>query len=227
MCGRYTLYKTEDHLSDRFNLAAKPMLVADNYNVAPGQSMPVVINRQGKNLAELMQWGLVPKWIAKPGLRLINARAESLFIRPTWGQIVKQCRCIVPANGFYEWKMADGIKQPFYIQLKNQQFIAFAGLWNSVKDAEGYEIKTFSIITTKANEKMSEIHDRMPVILKPEDESRWLESSLEAQEVKSLLEPCEDKNLEIYMVNPDVNNPRSSGNHLIDRLVFKSPGVTN
>ena len=227
MCGRYTLYKTKDSLSDRFNLAAKPMLVADNYNVTPGQSMPVVINRQGKNLAELMQWGLIPAWAAKPRSRLINARAESLFTRPTWSQAAKQCRCLIPANGFYEWRMDAGIKQPFYIHLKTKELIAFAGLWNSVEDVEGYEIKTFSIITSKANKKMSEIHDPMPVILKPEDENRWLEPSLDRQEIESFLGPYEDNDLEIYMVNPDVNNPRTNSNHLVDRLVLKSPGIVN
>jgi putative SOS response-associated peptidase YedK len=219
MCGRYTLYKTQDRLSDRFNLAAKPMLeIADSYNVTPGQTMPVIVEEGGQKIAKMMHWGLVPKWIAKPGMRLINARAESLFTKPTWSQAVKSHRCLIPASGFYEWQLSpNGTKQPFYIHSKNQDFMAFAGLWEGVKDAEGVESDTFSIITTYANKQMSDIHERMPVILKPEEENRWLKPSLGQNEVEPMLKPHEG-NLEIYEVSPDVNSPHSSGSYLIDRL---------
>lgn len=223
MCGRYTLYQA-DNLSDRYNLATKSLIVLkDNYNVAPGQNMPIITKDKVGNNVELMRWGLIPPWAKdiKIGYRLINARAESLFDKPMWRSAIEHYRCLVPAKGFYEWKvLPDGkSKQPFYIHPKDQDIFSFAGLWSAYKDAEGYEIKSFSIITTSPNKEMAEVHNRMPVILKPSEETHWLEPSLKSKEVISaFLHPCEDDKFDLYMVSPDVNAPANNDEHLIYRL---------
>jgi putative SOS response-associated peptidase YedK len=223
MCGRYTLYQT-DNLSDRFNLATKPLItMQDNYNVAPGQNVPIIIRSQSGNSAELMRWGFVPSWAKdiKIGYKLINARAESVFDKPMWRSAVEHHRCLVPARGFYEWKAQEGskIKQPFYIHPKDQNLFAFAGLWSTHKDIEGYELKSFSILTTGPNKEMAEVHSRMPVILKPSDETQWLEPSLDTKEaINAFLHPYEDNKLDLYMVSPDVNSPASNDKHLLYQL---------
>jgi putative SOS response-associated peptidase YedK len=223
MCGRYTLYQA-DHLSDRFNLVTKPLIaVQDNYNVTPGQNMPIVVGNKAGNGLELMIWGLVPSWAkdTKIGYKLINARAESIFEKPMWRSAIEHCRCLVPARGFYEWKVQDDgkSKQPFYIHPKDQDFFSFAGLWSTYKDIEGYVIKSFSIITTSPNKEMTGVHNRMPVILKPGDEAHWLAPSLESKEaIQAFLHPYEDDKLDLYMVSPDVNSPANNDEHLIHQL---------
>jgi putative SOS response-associated peptidase YedK len=170
-----------------------------------------------------MRWGLIPSW-AKDiniGYKLINARAESLFDKPMWRNSIEHYRCLVPAKGFYEWKvLPDGkSKQPFYIRPKDQDIFSFAGLWSTYKDAEGHEIKSFSIITTSPNKEMAEVHNRMPVILKPSDETQWLEPSLKSKEaISTFLNSCEDDKLDLYMVSPDVNSPRNNDKHLVYQL---------
>jgi putative SOS response-associated peptidase YedK len=221
MCGRYTLYEAEG-LSDRFNLATRPSVrVADSYNVAPGQAMPIIVKGDTGNQLELMRWGLVPAWSKDPkiGFKLINARAESCFIKPTWRQYIYTSRCLVPARGFYEWKALEGAKtkQAFYIHPKGGEIISFAGLWTSFKSADGYETKTFSIITTSSNKEMSTVHKRMPVILNQSKENDWLKPSLDKAGIAALLESYEGV-LEIYKVGPDVNSALHTGEQLIRRV---------
>lgn len=220
MCGRYTLYDAPK-LGDRFNLATKPLLhVDDNYNVAPGQYMPVIIRSDKGNSEELMKWGLIPHWAKdiKIGYKLINTRADTAFAKPMWRESIKHYRCLVPAKGFYEWKvLADGkTKQPYFIHPKDMELFAFAGLWSTWQDAEGHPLKSFSIMTTEPNKEMADIHNRMPVILKLDEEKVWLEPSLDEQkDIEPLLHPYEDHGLEIYRVSPDVNSPRHNDKHLV------------
>jgi len=223
MCGRYTLYQT-DGLKGRFNLAAKPLLkLADNYNVAPGQFMPVITAGEKGNQEELMKWGLIPHWAkdTKIGYRLINTRSETVFDKPMWRSAASNQRCLVPARGFYEWKvLSDGkTKQPYFVHPKDQAIFAFAGLWSTWQDIEGQELKSFSIMTTGPNKEMASVHNRMPVMLRPSEESLWLEPSLKGREsVEPLLHPYEDDKLEIYKVRLDVNSPHSNDKHLVYQL---------
>ena len=185
--------------------------------------MPIIIKTQLGSSAELMRWGLIPHWAKdiKIGYKLINARAESVFEKPMWRSAIEHYRCLVPARGFYEWKVLDGgkRKQPFYIHPKDQDFFAFAGLWSTYKDSEGYELKSFSILTTSPNKEMAEVHNRMPVILKPSEETHWLEPSLDTKEaIQAFLHPYEDNKLDLYPVSPDVNSPRQNDKHLIYKL---------
>lgn len=225
MCGRYTLTKGK-YLAKRFDLPKAPKDVKPNYNVAPGQTMPVITESETGRQLELMKWGLVPVWAKDPniGYKLINARSETMFDKPMWRNVIRKKRCLIPADGFYEWqKLAGGKKvqkQPFYIHPKQLDLFAFAGVWETWKDAEGMERKTYSIITTEPNKEMAKIHNRMPVILHREDEADWLSPAHndDQKAIDALLHPYEDGGLEMYEVSQDVNSPRNNDAHLIYAL---------
>ena len=226
MCGRYTLHKKADALTKRYNLATAPEGLRDNFNVAPGQIMPVVTEAEnGKRKMELMKWGLIPFWAKDPkvGYKLINARDDTIFDKPMWRNVILKKRCLIPADGFYEWKRpADGPakhKQPFYIHPKQTDIFSFAGVWEAWKDVEGKEWKTYSIITTEPNKEMAEVHNRMPVILHPEDEADWLEpSKAKREEVEPFLHPYQDNGLDMHPVSQDVNSTANNDKHLIYAL---------
>ncbi len=222
MCGRYTLHNI-DKLAKHYNLATLDASIHENFNASPGQQMPVVTqNQEGKTVLELMKWGLIPGWSKDPkiGYKLINARAESIFEKPIWRNIILKRRCLIPADGFYEWqKQMAGkkeLKQPFYVHPKQTSLFSFAGVWETWKDIEGKEHKTYSIITTEPNKEMAVIHNRMPVILHPEDESSWLApTNMTRDSLEPLLRPFEDNGLKIYEVSRDVNTNRTNDQHLI------------
>lgn len=221
MCGRYTLFGTNE-LTKRFSLGSKAGQIHANYNVAPGQMMPIIVDDGGNNHLLIMKWGLVPVW-AKDiniGYKLINARAESIFDKPMWKGSVLHHRCLVPSSGFYEWKATDDKnKQPYFIKPKDQALFSFAGICSSWKDTEGHELLTFAIVTTEPNREMARIHNRMPVILHHEDEDKWLRPSDESRsDIEPLLRPSEDGSLEIYPVSRDVNSPRNNEERLIYHL---------
>lgn len=223
MCGRYTLHKRVDEIAERFNLAKVPDISA-NYNVAPGQIMPVITEDDSGRKLELMKWGLVPVWAKDPkiGYKLINARDDTIFDKPMWRSVILKKRALIPADGFYEWKKpADpkDRKHPFYIHPKQTDLFSFAGVWESWKDVEGLEHKTYSIITTEPNKEMAAIHNRMPVILHQADESAWLEPAKNAREdIEPLLHPYQDNGLDVYEVSTDVNFTRNNDEHLIYAL---------
>jgi len=221
MCGRYTLFEAKD-LGPRFNLAtnAQSFLSKDNYNVAPRQRLPIIYQNEGVNTLEVMQWGFLPFWAKDPSKdrRPINTRAESLFGSAMWREAAKHHRCLVPARGFYEWKqLPAGHKEPYFIHPKDQELFAFAGLYSVWKDVEDYPLYSFSIITTTPNTEMGAVHDRMPVILMPQQESLWLESDTSDQvQLAELLGPYPDHMLDIYRVSEDVNSPRNNDKHLVE-----------
>ncbi len=221
MCGRYTLHQKADKLAKRFNLATLPAHIAESYNVAPGQIMPVITEDEDGRKLELMKWGLIPSWSKDPkiGYKLINARGDGIFDKPMWRNVILRKRALIPADGFYEWKRSadpKGHKQPFYIHPKQDELFAFAGVWETWKDIEGKEWKTYSIITTEPNREMSSIHNRMPVILHPEDEASWLEPSrVSRSDIEPYLRPYEDNGLELFEVSSDVNAVRNNDEKLI------------
>ena len=226
MCGRYTLHQKVDDLAKRYNLANVPTGIRENFNVAPGQQMPIIIqDESGANKLEIMKWGLVPFWAKDPkiGYKLINARDDTIFEKPVWRNVILKKRCLIPADGFYEWKRppegSKEHKQPFYIKPKQVDIFSFAGVWETWKDIEGLEWKTFSIITTEPNKEMRAVHNRMPVILHQEDEAAWLEpSSVTRSSVEPLLRPLEDGGLELFRVSEDVNSAQNNDKHLIYAL---------
>lgn len=226
MCGRYTLHQKSDDLAKRYNLAALSSDIRENFNVAPGQMMPIIITGEnGDNQLELMKWGLIPFWAKDPkiGYKLINARDDTIFEKPVWRNVILKKRCLIPADGFYEWKRppegSKEHKQPFYIKPKQMDIFSFAGVWETWKDVEGLEWKTFSIITTEPNKEMASVHNRMPVILHQEDEASWLEpSKVTRSDIEPLLRPLEDGGLEMIKVSEDVNSTRNNDEHLIYAL---------
>lgn len=207
MCGRYTLSVKPNKLADRYGLPHVPKGLKPNYNVAPSQHMPVIIgNKNGDKQLEYMQWG-IHRHLGKDLVKeLINTRADKAF-GGFWKRTVLGQRCLIPSDGFYEWKKTGDGKVPFFIHPKVIDLYSFAGIWDTWKNEDGHEIKTYSIMTTEANKEMKAIHDRMPVILHPEDEASWLEPSNDEKKLSQLLFPFEDGGLEIYEVSRAVNSP--------------------
>lgn len=212
MCGRYALYEI-DELGEHFDVEI-PDDLRPNYNAAPTHEMPIVTDRG----LEVMRWGLVPTWAKdeKIGYKLINARSETVFEKPMWRTIITKHRCLVPANGFYEWQKQEDGKHPFYIHPKDCTLFAFAGIWSSWKH-EGIEWHTYSIMTTAPNKEMTAIHDRMPVILHPDDEKLWLGAETH-DEIETLLQPIKDGNLVIQEVSKEVNTTRTNNDTLISPI---------
>lgn len=220
MCGRYTFYDSSQ-LAQKYALTPKiidqlAMPLEVNYNVAPGQYMPVIVRGGQENTVMMMKWGLIPSWAKDPniGYKLINARQETLLEKTTWKRLVGSRRCLIPANGFYEWQKLDSgkSKQPYYIHVSSQPLFSFAGLWDSWHDASGARVDTFTIITTEPNAEMSSIHNRMPVILNHDGEALWLgPGSLEPDLLRDLLQSLPDGSLTVYPVSDKVNKPGHNG----------------
>ncbi len=213
MCGRYAIY-TVDDIEDRFDVAVSED-IKPNYNVAPTQVMPVItIGDDGKSKIEMMKWG-IPRMLGKDLVKeLINTRSDKAF-GGFWKKTVANRRCLVPANGFYEWKGVKGDKTPYFIHPAKEDLFAFAGIWDTWKDENGNIINTYSIMTTEPNKEMSTIHNREPVMLHRDEEKLWLETKGEDQDtLEKLLFPYEDGGLEMYEVSKDVNIVRNNNGKL-------------
>ncbi len=209
MCGRFTLTTNLGAIAKRFGISRFLEEVGPRYNVAPTQSVIVVNDDGTRHLAE-MRWGLIPSWAkeAAIGNRMINARAETVATKPAFRMALRKRRCLVVADGFYEWQLLGRRKQPVYIALKSREPFGFAGLWETWTAPDGDEIKTCTMITTEANELLKPIHDRMPVILMREAEGVWLDPTIQDPAVLlPLLTPYPAEEIEWYPVSTRVNNP--------------------
>lgn len=223
MCGRYSLFADFRKIEDRFGEATFEIDEYEpNYNIAPSQQVLAVINDGSKNRLGHLKWGLVPPWAkdAKIGFKMINARAETVHEKPSFREALKKKRCLIVADSFYEWKRNDERKVPMRIKMKNDELFAMAGLWETWKDPKGELVHTCTILTTEPNGLMSSIHDRMPVILKPEDEATWLDSSIQdVEKLKHLLHPFKEESLmDTYEVSDQVNSPKNNSPELIERV---------
>lgn len=223
MCGRYTLYDTKD-MGPRFQLKRRTGFVSkDNYNVAPRQWLPIVFeDEEMGRIAEPMQWGFIPPWSKDPskGPRPINAKSETVFDSRMWLGSIRHHRCLVPSRGFYEWKAVnDNMKIPYLIRPKDQELFAFAGIYSVWHDAEDRPLHSFAIMTTRPNKETAAIHDRMPVISRPEWEAPWLDERLrERDQLEEFLAPYSDGMLEIFRVSEDVNSPRNNDRRLVEAV---------
>jgi putative SOS response-associated peptidase YedK len=223
MCGRYTLKTPGKLVADLFGLAEEPSLFP-RYNIAPTQPVPVIrVLRANPDTKQRelvpLRWGLVPSWADDPaiGNRLINARSETVSSKPSFRGAFRHRRCLVPADGFYEWKKEGSKKQPVYIRKKDGQPFAFAGLWEEW-EREGEVIESCTIITTAANDLMAEFHDRMPVILEPKDYGLWLDPGVQDPKLlEPLLRPFPSGEMEVYPVSRLVNDPRHEDPKCIER----------
>lgn len=215
MCGRYSLSDADD-IPQRFNVSVnKKIELRPNYNAAPSQVMPVItISDDGQRKIEMMKWG-IPRFLGKDTIKeLINTRADKAF-GGFWKKTVCSRRCLIPANGFYEWKGSAGNKTPYFIHPKHEKLFAFAGIWDIWKSEDGHEVKVYSIMTTEPNKEMRSIHNREPVMLHREDEASWIEPSNNDQStLERLLYPYEDNGLEIYEVDRAVNAATNNNNRL-------------
>lgn len=211
MCGRYTLTKELRELAKRFEAemaAGFEKTLAPRYNIAPTQSV-IVVNDTWQREIVSMRWGLIPSWAKDEsiGNRMINARAETIAEKPAFRVAFHKRRCIIPADGFYEWKKTGSVKQPVRIVLKDREPFGFAGLWEEWLSPDGEGILSCTIITTEANELLKDVHDRMPVILPREKEGVWLNPDTPLPELSSLLKPYPSDEMEFYPVSQTVNSP--------------------
>ena len=208
MCGRYSLTASLQELAERFEFDSDQEIFQPRYNIAPTQQVLTVVGGETRR-AGFMRWGLIPSWSkGGPTSRpLINARAETVAEKPAFRGSLRNRRCLVPADGFYEWQKVAGAKRPMRVTMRSGEPFAFAGLWSMGSDSEGNRISSCAIITTAANDVLKPIHHRMPVILAQEVEDLWLDPSLDdSDELTQFLEPYPDDALEAYEVSRLVNS---------------------
>lgn len=235
MCGRYTLFTPPEELADRFDVTVEEY--QPRYNAAPGQSLPVITDRNGGTLTR-MEWGFVPSWADERDGH-INARGETVQEKPTFREAfagttgeLAAGRCLVPADGFYEWVEEGDTNQPYRVRLTNDRPFAMAGLWSQWRpettqtglsafgdgsgptDDEPDIVETFTVVTTEPNEVVGDLHHRMAVILSPDEERRWL--SADPDDACGLLEPYPDAEMETYPVSLAVNHPANDRPELVD-----------
>jgi putative SOS response-associated peptidase YedK len=206
MCGRYALTTAPEALRALLRYFEQPNF-PPRYNVAPTQPIPIVRMREGKRQFALVRWGLIPPWVKDPRAfsLLINARGESVTEKPAFRNAMKRRRCLVPADGFYEWKREGERKRPYFVRLKSGQPMVFAGLWESWMGPNGEEMETAAIVTTAASRSIAHIHDRMPVIVQPDAFDFWLDPNVDALSASALIAPAPDALLECYEVSTAVN----------------------
>ncbi len=209
MCGRYTLHHTPEEIEDRFDVETIEDLVAPRYNIAPSQVIPVIRGAESREMVGC-KWGLIPFWAKDPkiGNNLINAKAETLAEKPSFKHALAKRRCLIPADGFYEWrKQGKGVKQPIYVRRRDGGLFAFAGLWEEWKAPEGDTLRTCTIITVEPNELVAEIHHRMAAILAPDEEAAWIDPKGKVADLLQLLRPYPADELEAFPVSRAVNSP--------------------
>jgi putative SOS response-associated peptidase YedK len=219
MCGRYTV-ATLGQLALRFG-AEQPAQLEPTYNAAPSERLPVIVEHDGQRRVELMQWGLIPHWAEDPriGSQMINARAESVAEKPAYRRPLRRQRCLVPASGFYEWKATSEGKVPYYMHRKDDDLIAFAGLYDIWHDAAGQPVQTFTIITTPPNSLVAPIHTRMPAILSPDTEAIWLDTTVQdVTWLTELLRPYPVADLAAHQVSRRVNSIKNNDASLLDAV---------
>ncbi len=209
MCGRFALFSSVQAIKKYYNYLNEVQDWKANYNIAPTQKIPVIINKNEEKNLQFCQWGLIPFWAKdkKIGYRMINTRAETIAEKPSFKYAFQKRRCLIPANGFYEWRKKD--KQPFFFQIKDSEIFSLAGIWENWKSTEGDSIQSCSIITTSANDFMKEIHHRMPAILAKEQEITWL-SSQSQEKLLSLLQPFDSEKMITHTVSKSVNSVKNN-----------------
>jgi len=218
MCGRYAITSAPEALRALFGYAGQPNFPA-RFNVAPTQPIPIVRLVDGKREFALVRWGFLPSWVKDPNTftLIVNARGETVCEKPAFRAAMKRRRCLIPADGFYEWQAGGkGPKQPFYIHAKSGTPMAFAGLWETWEGPNGEEVDTAAIVTTRANHTLSPLHDRMPVIVTPDAFDLWLNcGEVDAATAEALIAPAPDDLLEAYPVSTAVNRTANDNAALI------------
>jgi putative SOS response-associated peptidase YedK len=217
MCGRFVTHNKPSVYATLFEVDSIP--AGPSYNVAPTQPVTAVRMHDDRRECVLLRWGMIPFWAKDKKTSYINARAETVLEKPAFRAALNKRRCLVLADGYYEWRTEGKVKQPFYFHRRDDQPFAFAGLWDRWKGADE-PIESCTIITTEANELSRPIHDRMPVMLTPESSAVWLDPDIEDRQfLQELLKPYPSDALECYPVSPLVNNPRNNSPECIRRAM--------
>ncbi len=217
MCGRFVLTADGKTIQQHFNLDEIPQIEA-RYNIAPTQPVAVISNHKPKMMTHY-RWGLIPSWSKDPsiGSKMINARSETAHEKPSFRTALKRRRCLIPANGFYEWSKTDHGKAPFFVHMKHQQLFAFAGLWETWASPEGDELRTCTILTSEPNDLLRNYHHRMAVILDPADYELWLsQQPLSTDELRPLMLPFDESKMDVYEVSTMVNSVANDMPQLIE-----------
>ena len=220
MCGRFTLSQPNNAIASAFNIAQVPPL-EPRYSIAPTQLIPSILSAPGgEKQLQMLRWGLIPSWAkdAKISAKLINARAETVSEKPSFKAAFKRRRCLIVADGFYEWQRQEKKKQPYYFRLQNAQLFAFAGLWEQWKSPDEDIINSCTILTTEANDLLRPIHDRMPVILESKNYELWLDSEAQQPQLQQLLRPYQADLMTSCTVSTKVNNPKNNTPECINSL---------
>jgi putative SOS response-associated peptidase YedK len=221
MCGRFTLTSTPEELAERFGLDAVPS-VAPRYNIAPGQDVLAIRSHMDGRSAAILRWGLVPPWSdpvsASSSGPLINARAETAATRPAFREAFRARRCIVPASGFYEWASRGDFRQPYWIAPHDGGPWGIAALWERWVAPDGARLESCALLTTAANARVAELHDRMPAILAPVDYAAWLDPERDPAALAALLVPLATDALELRPVGTRVNRVDNDDAHLLDAV---------
>ena len=224
MCGRYAQRADPKRLAKEFKVSEVPG-VRPRYNIAPTQEVLAVRESPDGREMTFLKWGLIPSWAkdAAIGAKLINARSETVEEKPSFRDAFRRRRCLIPADGFYEWRKEGGRKQPYFFRHKEERPFGFAGLWDRWEGEDGQVINSCTILTTEANGVLRPVHDRMPVILRPEDYEPWLEAGeRERSLLRELLRPYPEEEMTGYPVSPAVNSTRGGGPELIAEAPLNS-----
>lgn len=218
MCGRYTLRTPVETLAEEFGITGSLPEIPASFNIAPTQEVAAVLEEDENRKLEMLRWGLIPSWADDPavGNKMINARSETAAEKPSFRTAFRKRRCLILADGFYEWQKSNGGKQPYYIRMEDESPFALAGLWE-VWDKHGEEIRSCTILTTDANEKVGEVHHRMPVILPSETYDLWLDPDMrETEPLLDLLRPYPEDVMEAYPVSRFVNSPSNDDERCVE-----------
>lgn len=221
MCGRFALSATTKDIEKLLPALKSNEELKPRYNIAPTQPIAAILNTSPNEIS-FIRWGLIPFWAKNKsiGNKLINARAETLLEKPSFRNLFKKRRCLIIADGFYEWKKISGEKRkiPYFIKMKSGEPFVFAGLWDKWKSPDQELITSATIITTSPNSDIKEIHNRMPVIVLPEDRTRWLSEEINTNHLQHLLIPYPDNELLAYEVSLAVNNPSNDDVSIIQMI---------
>jgi putative SOS response-associated peptidase YedK len=209
MCGRFAFWNDKNRILEHYGLEDAPDFKT-GYNITPSYNIPVIRHRDSKELANC-HWGLIPHWAKDTKLKPINARSDGVATKPFFRDSFKHRRCLIPTNGYYEWRVENGKKQPWFIHVKDSELFSFAGIWSRWETPEK-SIESCAIITTEANRYLSRVHDRMPVIISTDKYDNWLDKGGE-----EMLGPYQGE-MEAWPVSTQVNNPRHQGEKLIQPL---------
>jgi len=221
MCGRYTLAKPAKTIKKYFEPVTIKCEHSERYNIAPRQNTPVIIVQNNQRELRVMRWGLIPPWskTIKTAKILINARSETVHQKPIFKNSFQAHRCLVPADGFVEWKAEGKEKAPYYIFLKSRNVFAFAGIWTKWNKTSP-SVYSFSILTTQANTTLASIHERMPVILEPANYKLWLASDTDGRILREMLSPFNEKKIDTYKISKEINSYKNDRNDLLNPLNF-------